>query len=176
MGSKFVGNSQNSAFHKNYVDTISNEDKGKKRRRHENENSYCSREDEDARSVTILPDTPLTIVFESGVDSKTPVNGLFDDHDRDHITTVGRRRLVFSPIIPAPSSYHTPNLRKNQKSNQNDSIKGGSIAVPLPVFKEIRPLAAQRKNLYMSMKKRKKGNIVRRSERISDAVERDDDE
>ena len=171
--------SQNSAFHKKH-ENMRDPVRDKRSRRSGCDTSFVP-EDEDARSITILPDTPLTIVFEDDVDVTTPLKSLFEGETRissssSHFNQGGRRRLVFSPISPAPPRYSNAKVKEKCLKNSISSTNEHQIVVPLPVFKEIVPLATQRKNLYMSMKRRKTLNIVRRSERISDAINVDDDE
>ena len=167
--------SQNSAFQKSHGDTKDGVKRNKRRRSWYDTSSLP--ESEDAKSITILPDTPLTIVFEDEADVSTPLRSL-KTRSPSALSLVnqgGRRRLVFSPISPAPSSYNNLKLRSSYCQNSSISSEDHQLVVPLPVFKEIAPLTAQRKNLYMSMKRRKNLNIVRRSERISDAVENNDE-
>ena len=178
---KILEKSQYSAFNKNHG-VAKDHEWGKRRRRRISDTSISPAYPyEDFRSITLLPDTPLTIVFENEVDSNTPLRSLFEDESHhssfssssSYLANDGRRRLIFSPISPAPSTYSIPNSREDIYGCYR---KDHRIVVPMPVFKEIVPLATQRKNLYMRMKSRKTFTIVRRSERISDAIDDHDDE
>merc|ERR1712159_627376 len=79
---------------------------------------------QDANSITILPDTPLTVIFENSVDPETSLKTLFkeettntkDSTSSSVYSSNGKRRLVFSPIAPAPTTDSICN-RNNSKNN-----------------------------------------------------------